>query len=147
MKIKKIIIVALYIILIAFAGQASAQVKKKGIVKKAATPAATKIVPPPPFATAQEIEDGKALIAKLDCLAFHKVDSKLVGPAYTAVAEKYPQNQTSVDTLTKKIIKGGKGVWGQVPMAPHPAVTPADADKMIKYILTLNSKSTPAISK
>lgn len=144
---KKLIPIALCFIFIGLAGNALAQVRKKVAVKKKAVPAAAVVAPPVPFATALEIEDGKALIAKSDCLACHKIDTKLVGPAYTAVAEKYPQTQTSVDTLTRKIIKGGKGVWGPVPMAPHPAVAPADAGKMIKYILTLNSKSTPVASK
>jgi cytochrome c len=66
----------------------------------------------------------------------------LVGPAYIAVAEKYPQNQNTVTTLSQKIISGGSGAWGAVPMPPHPAITPADVNKMIKYILTLNSKNT-----
>ena len=145
---KKLIPIALCIIFIGLAGNASAQVRKKAAVKKKAVLAAAVVPPPPPpFATAPEIEDGKALIAKSDCLAGHKIDTKLVGPAYTAVAEKYPQNQTSVDTLTKKVIKGGKGVWGPVPMAPHPLIAPADAGKMIKYILTLSAKSAPVVSK
>lgn len=147
-RMKKLIPIVLCFIFIGLAGNALAQVRKKVAVKKKAVPAAAIVAPPPaPFATAPEIEDGKALIAKSDCLACHKIDTKLVGPAYTAVAEKYPQNQTSVDTLAKKIIKGGKGVWGPVPMVPHPTVAPADAGKMIKYILTLNSKSMPAESK
>ena len=124
---------------------ASAQVRKKSIVKKKLPLIAAKVTPPPPpFATSSEIEDGKALISKSDCLACHKIDVKLVGPAYIAVAGKYPQNQNSVNELSKKIISGGSGVWGAVAMAPHPAIAPADADKMIKYILTLNSATTPA---
>ena len=148
MRIKKILIAALSIAFAACFSNASAQVKKKAIVKKTVAAAPTKVIPPPPpFATAPEIEDGKALIAKLDCLACHKTDTKLVGPAYTAVAEKYPQDQNSVDMLSQKVINGGSGVWGPVPMAPHPAITLADANKIVKYILTLNSKSLPVNSK
>lgn len=144
---KKLITTVLCISFIAFAGHASAQVKKKGIVKKKAPVAVAKATPAPPFATAPEIEDGKALIAKSDCLACHKIDTKLVGPAYNAVAEKYPQNQSTVDMLSQKVISGGSGVWGPVAMAPHPAITLADANKIVKYILTLNPKSPPVISK
>ena len=147
MKIKKLITAGLCITFIAFAGHALAQVKKKAIVKKKAPVAVAKATPPPPFAIAPEIEDGKALIAKSDCLACHKIDTKLVGPAYNAVAEKYPQNQSTVDMLSQKVISGGGGVWGPVAMAPHPAITLADANKIVKYILTLNSKSPPVISK
>ncbi|MDP9076446.1 MAG: c-type cytochrome [Bacteroidota bacterium] len=141
--------VSIYITLIFFTCQASAQVKKKGMVKKKVTPATAKTAtpPPPPFATPAELEDGKALIAKSDCLACHKIDTKLVGPAYIAVAEKYPQDQNTVNLLSQKVISGGKGVWGPVPMAPHPAITPEDANKIVKYILTLNSKSPPLDSK
>jgi cytochrome c len=147
MKIKKIITAVLCSTFIVFIGSASAQVKKKAIVKKKVAATTAKIIPPPPFATAPEIEDGKALISKSDCLACHKIDTKLVGPAYIAVAEKYPQDQNTVNTLSQKIVSGGSGVWGPVPMAPHPAITLADANKMVKYILTLNSKSPPSVSK
>ena len=145
MKLKNILAGAFCIIFTIAIGQSSAQVKKKTVVKKKPATAVTKPVTKPPFATAQEIEDGQALIAKSDCLACHKLDDKLVGPPYTAVAGKYPQNQSSVDALSKKIISGGSGVWGPVPMAPHPTIVQADADKMIKYILTLNAKN-PATS-
>ncbi|HEY8928362.1 MAG TPA: c-type cytochrome [Mucilaginibacter sp.] len=138
---KRLIIVALCVTGIALAGNASAQVKKKTVAKKKPAPVAAVKTPPPPFATEAEIEDGKTLISKLDCLACHKVDTKLVGPAYMAVAEKYPQDQATVDLLTQKIIKGGSGVWGPVPMAPHPAITSADANKIIKYILTLKTNN------
>jgi len=121
----------------------SAQVKKKTVAKKKTAVMATKTPQPPPFATDEEIADGKALLSKSDCLACHKIDDKLVGPPYTAVAAKYPHDQTSVNTLTDKVISGGSGVWGPVPMAPHPAISKADANKMIKYILTLNIKNNP----
>lgn len=142
MEMKRLMIMLLCATGVALTGNASAQVKKKAAVKKKPAPAAATVkTPPPPFATDTEIEDGKNLISKLDCLACHKVDTKLVGPAYIAVSEKYPQDQATVDLLTQKIIKGGSGVWGAVPMAPHPAIAPADANKIIKYILTLKTNS------
>lgn len=145
---KKIITAVLGITFIVGAGHASAQLRKKGVVKKREAAAQAKVIPlPPPFATAPEIEDGKAFIAKADCVACHKTEEKLVGPAFTAIAAKYPQDQKSVDLLSQKVINGGSGVWGPVPMAPHPAITMADANKIVKYILSLNSKSPPANSK
>jgi len=143
---KRIIAAFFCIALIVFSYYASAQTKKTAVKKKSAA-TVTKPAPAPPFATAPEIEDGKALIAKSDCLACHKIEDKLVGPAYIAIAQKYPQDQNTINLLTQKIISGGNGVWGPVPMAPHPAITPADANKMIKYILTLNTKSPPINSK
>ncbi len=87
-----------------------------------------------------EIEQGKQLISKSDCLACHQLQVKAVGPAYSAVAEKYAASNANINMLSEKIIKGGSGVWGQIPMTPHSSVPVADARKMVKYILSLRSK-------
>lgn len=147
MKIIKLITPAFCLTLSLSVCVASAQVKKKAVAKKKTATTVTKTPPPPPFATDAEIADGKALIAKSDCLACHKTEDKLVGPAYTAVAAKYPHDQNSVNTLTAKVISGGSGVWGPVPMAPHPTISKDDANKMIKYILTLNTNKPPTTAK
>jgi cytochrome c len=147
MQIRKLITAALCITFTAFIGHASAQVTKTNTVKKKVPVSAAKVTPPPPFATAPEIEDGKNLVSKSDCLACHKTDDKLVGPAYIAIAAKYPKDQNTLNTLSQKVISGGSGAWGPVPMAPHPAITPADANKMVKYILTLDSKNPATASK
>lgn len=87
-----------------------------------------------------EIETGKQLIAGSDCFACHKIDERTVGPSYTEVAKKYPLSEKNINMLSEKVIKGGSGVWGQIPMAPHSSITDEDAKKMVKYILSLNSK-------
>lgn len=79
--------------------------------------------------------EGLALIEGADCLTCHKVDAKLVGPSYQEVADKY--TEADVDMLAKKIIDGGKGVWGEIPMTPHAGMSPDNAKKMVEYILTL----------
>lgn len=84
-----------------------------------------------------DIEAGKALIQKADCMTCHKVDIKLVGPAFKQVAAKYPATEDNYASLAARVIAGGSGVWGQIPMAPHSALSPADAKKMTKYILSL----------
>ncbi|HEY9000576.1 MAG TPA: c-type cytochrome [Mucilaginibacter sp.] len=145
MKIIKLITPALCVVLALSVCTASGQAKKKVVAKKKPATTVAKAPPPPPFATDAEIADGKDLILKSDCLTCHKIEDKLVGPAYTAIAAKYPQNKNSLDTLAKKVITGGKGVWGPIPMAPHPNISQVDANKMIKYILTLNAKN-PATS-
>jgi cytochrome c len=80
---------------------------------------------------------GEALISKSDCLACHKVDGKLVGPSYKEVANKYPNNAATVNQLADKIKKGGSGVWGAMPMTPHPTLSDDDAKAMAKYVLSL----------
>ena len=84
-----------------------------------------------------DIDEGKQLLSKSDCLACHQVQVKVVGPAYAAVAAKYPATEANIAKLSEKIIKGGAGAWGQIPMSPHPTIPTADAQKMVKYILSL----------
>lgn len=76
---------------------------------------------------------GLALIEGSDCLSCHKVDTKLVGPSYQEVAAKY--TDADIDKLAQKIIDGGKGVWGEIPMTAHANVSMEDAKTMVKYIL------------
>ena len=82
-------------------------------------------------------EKGAKLISESDCLTCHKVDTKIVGPAYKDVAGKYEANDKNVEYLAGKIIKGGAGVWGDIPMTPHPNISEDDAKEMARYILSL----------
>jgi cytochrome c len=96
----------------------------------AATPPAEPVV-------AAAGKDGKALISGSDCLTCHKEDAKLIGPSYKEVAKKYENNDKNVKLLSEKVLKGGQGVWGEIPMAGHPNLSLEDAEAMVKYILTL----------
>lgn len=78
-----------------------------------------------------------ALATKKNCMACHSVDKKLVGPAYKDVALKYAGNKDAVSLLTLKIMKGGSGVWGPVPMPANPQVSEADARQLATWVLTL----------
>lgn len=78
---------------------------------------------------------GEKLIATADCIGCHNKTQKVIGPAYVEIAEKYTEKD--VDHLANKIISGGKGVWGEVAMTPHPTIAPDDAKEMVKYILSL----------
>ena len=80
---------------------------------------------------------GAKLIAQSDCLACHRENEKLVGPAYVDVANKYDNNDKTYDYLAGKIIEGGSGVWGQVPMTPHPNISKEDAREMARYVMSL----------
>jgi cytochrome c len=86
-----------------------------------------------------DYQKGLALVAKSNCLTCHKIDEKLIGPAYKDVANKYAGNDTAVTHLAHKIIAGGSGVWGSVAMTPHPDLSEADAEQMVKYILLLKT--------
>ena len=70
-----------------------------------------------------------------NCMACHAVDKKLVGPSYKEVAAKYAGQNDAADKLAVKVIKGGAGVWGPVPMPANAQVTPDEAKKLIAWIL------------
>ena len=77
------------------------------------------------------------LAQKSSCMSCHQVDRKVVGPAFKEVAKKYKGDASAEDHLLQVIKKGGKGVWGNVPMPPHPQVKEADAQAIIKWVLSL----------
>jgi cytochrome c len=72
-----------------------------------------------------------------NCLACHAVDHKVVGPAYKDVAAKYAGDKGAVDKLAQKIMKGGSGVWGPVPMPANTQVSEAEAKKLAAWVLSL----------
>lgn len=80
---------------------------------------------------------GKELIAAQDCATCHKETEKVIGPSFKEIAAKYPANDANIATLADKIIKGGSGNWGEIPMAPHAGVPKEDAVEMVKYILSV----------
>ena len=82
---------------------------------------------------------GEQLISQSDCLTCHQVNTKIVGPSYVDVANKYPATDENIEMLAGKIIQGGSGNWGEIPMAPHPAISTEDATEMVKYILSLKT--------
>ena len=72
-----------------------------------------------------------------NCMACHAIDKKQVGPAYKDVAAKYAGQKDAVDKLTQKVLKGGSGNWGAVPMPANPQVSEAEAKQLVQWILTL----------
>lgn len=76
-----------------------------------------------------------ALAKKNDCLGCHAVATKLVGPAYQEVAEKYAGQPDAVATIVKSIRSGSVGKWGDLPMPPHPKLSESDAKRLAAWIL------------
>lgn len=80
---------------------------------------------------------GLEKIKASDCTSCHMVERKIVGPAYKDVAAKYENTEENVALLADKVIKGGVGVWGEIPMPPHATLSEEDAKDMIRYVLLL----------
>jgi cytochrome c len=85
----------------------------------------------------EDFSSGRTLLAKSDCLGCHKLNEKVIGPAYKDVAKKYAYTPANVTMLAGKIKNGGKGNWGAIPMTAHASLSQADAETMVKYILNL----------
>ncbi|GEM_PF-426782 len=78
------------------------------------------------------------LATKHACLACHQIETKVVGPAYKEVANKYKgMGEEKVKELVHKVMVGGSGVWGPVPMPPNVNVSEADATTLVKWVLSL----------
>jgi cytochrome c len=84
---------------------------------------------------------GKALVDASDCSTCHHPTNKIVGPAHADVAAKYDFTEANVKMLAGKIINGGSGVWGEIPMNAHVDVSQADAENMARYVLSLDGET------
>jgi cytochrome c len=95
------------------------------------------------------------------CMACHKVDAKLVGPAYNDVAKCYnfaegadragcPEGTNKLKDkdvaaeLAAKVKAGGSGVWGPVPMPPNAAVSDADIKALVGWVLSQGAAAATA---
>lgn len=78
-------------------------------------------------------------LTKAGCVACHAQDKKLVGPAFKEIAAKYRGQKDAAAQLANKVRKGGKGVWGPIPMPPNGADKIADADlkAALEWVLAL----------
>lgn len=88
-------------------------------------------------ACAQSADAAMDLAKKNGCLACHGLDTKLVGPSWKDVGKKYAGDAGAEAKLVTKVRKGGKGVWGEVPMPPNVTVKEADVRTLVQYVLTL----------
>jgi cytochrome c len=127
---KKVFIVlsaSLFIIACGNSGDTKSDTKDSAAAKPATVAADTK---------------GLELIGASDCTTCHRLQKDgagaTIGPAYSEVAARYaPAADTTITRIVHKIITGGSGVWGGVPMTPHPALAEADVKTMVSYIMTL----------
>lgn len=89
----------------------------------------------PAVSIANSSDKGAQLIVQNDCRNCHKEREKLIGPAFSAIANKYTSK--NIDSLANKVIKGGAGSWGDIPMTPHPTLQRNDAKEMVAFILKI----------
>jgi len=122
MKITNLLLVVLFISLSSFT-KVTKETKYYNSTTKSITP--------------DQVSNGEKLISRLDCVGCHHKSMKILGPSYLDIAKKYDLNDKNINYLTSKIIKGGSGVWGNIPMAAHSTLKKEDAKTIVKYILSL----------
>ena len=134
---KKLVVVLSSAVLMAACGGS-------GETKPADTKDTTTSTPAPATAAPSTAasDKGLELIGASDCTTCHRLNKEssgaTIGPAYSEVAAKYaPAADTTIDRLVKKVISGGSGIWGTIPMTPHPALKAEDVKTMVSYIMTL----------
>ena len=86
------------------------------------------------------IQEGRILVDASDCKTCHHATNKIIGPAHLDVAKKYETTDANIKLLAGKIILGGSGVWGDIPMTAHTDLSQEDAEKMARYVLSLDEK-------
>lgn len=121
-------ILACFILALASCGSPESNSTSTAATTESAAPAAS---------SSTEKHPGEKLIATSDCIGCHNKVTKVIGPTYEEIAAKYANDDATVEQLATKIIEGGKGVWGEIPMTPHANLSKDDAKEMVRYILSL----------
>lgn len=95
-----------------------------------------------PAATTADDADVEALLTERRCDGCHNRNEALIGPPYRAIAARHAgQGSHMVDVLAAKIVAGGAGNWGPVPMVPNEHVSAEEARAMARWILGLAQTS------
>ncbi|WP_280155898.1 c-type cytochrome [Piscinibacter sp. XHJ-5] len=91
------------------------------------------VVDPAPASKPSSATEG--LAKSKNCLSCHALATRIVGPAYKDVAARYAGQADAEDKLVQKVLKGGAGAWGQIPMPPNTQVSQAEARALVKWVL------------
>ena len=87
--------------------------------------------------SAAEQASAKELAQASGCLSCHALTEKIVGPAYSSVAEKYKADADAPAALAQSIQYGSKGKWGRIPMPPHASLNPEDIKTLATWVMTV----------
>lgn len=80
--------------------------------------------------------NSSALLDQYQCNRCHAIDSRVIGPAYRDIANRY-RGQDVVRALSNLVISGGQGNWGEVPAPPMRQLSNSDAERLVRWILSI----------
>lgn len=95
--------------------------------------------PDPRLAGLPESHPGTILLSESNCISCHQTQVQSIGPRYVDVADRYRGKGGAAETLTQKILKGGGGVWGQIPMPPNSQYNEEQVSQMVDALLALKA--------
>jgi len=78
---------------------------------------------------------GLLLMKGNNCFNCHAVNTPVLGPPFSEVARRYEPDAAAVDLLSRRVVEGSSGAWGEVAMAPHPELTTRQARQMVRWVL------------
>lgn len=76
-----------------------------------------------------------ALAREANCLACHATASRMVGPSFREVSERYRGDANAEAALASRVKNGAQGIWGAIPMPAHPNLADDDIRSVIRWIL------------
>jgi cytochrome c len=98
--------------------------------------AAAFLLPSLSSAYAREDDVKAQVIAKQNaCLGCHATNKKIVGPAFQDIAKRYANDPNAKIFLRNKILKGGAGSWGVVPMPANTKLNDSDLNLLLPWVL------------
>ena len=101
----------------------------------------------PPDPTTSYDHLGRLWMEESDCFTCHQVDKPDVGPAFSEIAQRYPNNKKTLLQLSEKVRQGSSGSWGQNVMNAHPQLKEKELNMMLDYIMTLKTDEDTIVKK
>ena len=99
----------------------------------------------PSLNSSETLHPGLELMKKSDCFNCHMVDRKLIGPSFLEVAERYRDQEHALDEVAKRIVTGSSGLWGEVPMIPHPQHGIEQSRQMAEWVFSLGREESDIV--
>ncbi len=84
-------------------------------------------------------DPGMKRMRQSDCFNCHATAAKVVGPPLLEIATRYRNQAGALDASVERVLKGSTGVWGPVPMLPHPGHDAAEVTQMVQWIFSLKA--------
>jgi len=75
------------------------------------------------------------LAREANCMACHAVATRMVGPSFDDVGERYRGRPGAAELLVGRVKNGTSGAWGDVPMPGNAAIADDDIRVIVNWIL------------